>query len=121
MRGVLQLGIVVFAIALGVVTGNRLSSEAMAVVVGVVCGVLASIPMSVMILVLTRRLSKPARSDKSTLPAQHRPSYPPVVVVQSDGGGQRSQFGPAWDAPAAAENQPWRRSFTVVGEEDDWS
>lgn len=120
MRAVVQLGLIAFAIALGFGVGNRLSSEAMAVVVGVVCGVLASIPMSIMILILTRRLSKPARSGNSTLPAQYGSSYPPVVVIQSDGGGQRNRFEPAWDSPPASENQPWRRSFTVVGDEEDW-
>lgn len=120
MRAVVQLGVVAFAIALGYGVGNRLSSEAMAVVVGVVCGVLASIPMSVMILILTRRLSKPASSRESTAMAPYGPSYPPVVVVQSDGGRSRERYAPAWDAPAASDNQPWRRSFTVVGDEDDW-
>lgn len=120
MRAVVQLSVVGFAIALGVVTGNRLSSEAMAVVVGVVCGVLASIPMSIMILLLTRRMSKPARSSEASMPGQYGPSYPPVIVVQSDGGGQRRQLEPPWDAPAAVENQPWRRSFTVVGDEENW-
>lgn len=119
MRGVLQLGVVGFAIALGVGVGNRLSSEAMAVVVGVVCGVLASIPMSVMILILTRRLNGPMRSRESTRPVQNM-AYPPVVVIQPDGGRSRNRLAPAWDPPAAAENQPWRRSFTVVGDDDDW-
>ncbi len=119
MRGLLQLGVVVFAVALGVVTGNRLSPEAMAVVVGVVCGVLASVPMSVIMLVLSRRLSRPERASNSATAMPYGQSYPPVVVIQSDGGGRRNRFEPAWDAPAA-ENQPWRRSFTVVGEEDDW-
>lgn len=120
MRGVVQLSLLGFAVAAGVVVGNRLSPEAMAVVVGVVCGVLASIPMSVMVLILTRRLSKPSRANDSAMLAPSGPSYPPVVVIQSDGGGQRNRFDPAWDAPPAAENQPWRRSFTVIGEEEDW-
>ncbi|MFQ5855739.1 MAG: hypothetical protein ACE5LU_08880 [Anaerolineae bacterium] len=118
MRGVLQLGVGGFAIALGVVVGNRLSSEAMAVVVGVVCGVLASIPMSVMILILTRRLSGPSRSRAST-PVPQGMAYPPVLVIQPGGRGYGNRFAPLWEAPTAAENQPWRRSFTVVGDEDD--
>ncbi len=117
MRVVLQLGVVAFAIALGVGVGNRLSSEAMAVVVGVVCGVLASIPMSVLVLIMTRRSGEASRSREATPMAQGT-AYPPVVVIQTDGGGQRNRLAPIWDPPPAAENQPWRRAFTVVGDED---
>jgi hypothetical protein len=42
---VLVIGIV-FSIVLGVVVASRLSPEAMAVVIGAVCGISASIPMS---------------------------------------------------------------------------
>lgn len=119
MRRVLQLGVVVFAVALGVGVGGRMSPEAMAVVVGVVCGVLASIPMSVMVLILTRRLSTSASQGESRRAPQGA-AYPPVVVIQSDGGRAHNRFPSMWDAPPAADNQPWRRSFTVVGEEDDW-
>ncbi|RME44063.1 MAG: hypothetical protein D6791_14040 [Chloroflexi bacterium] len=120
MRGIVQLSVIGFAIALGVGVGHRLSPEAMAVVVGVVCGVLASIPMSVMMLVLTRRLSGPARSRQATS-APPGMAYPPVVVIQpgSEGAGKR-YLPPAWDPPAAVENQPWQRSYTVVGEEEGW-
>jgi len=48
MRRLLGLTVLAFAVGLGVVVGYRMSSEAMAVVVGVVCGVLASIPMSLL-------------------------------------------------------------------------
>jgi hypothetical protein len=90
----------------------------MAVVVGVVCGVLASIPMSIMMLVLMRRMSGPARSRPSASVAPGM-AYPPVVVIQPDGWGAGNRLAPpAWDVPAAVENQPWRRSFTVVGDED---
>lgn len=120
MRGVVQLSIVAFAVALGVGVGHRLSPEAMAVVVGVVFGVLASIPMSVMMLVLTRRLNGQARSQQPTPVAQGM-AYPPVVVIQADGRGSDNRLlPPAWDPPAAVENQPWQRSFTVVGNEDSW-
>lgn len=120
MRGVLQLGLVGLAVALGVGVGYRLSPEAMAVVVGVVCGVLASIPMSIVMLMMTRRLGGPAGSPQSA-PAAQGMAYPPVVVIQPDSRGSGSRFlPPAWDAPAAVENQPWRRSFTVVGDEESW-
>lgn len=119
MRGVVQLGVGGFAIALGVVVGNRLSSEAMAVVVGVMCGVLASIPVSVMVLVLTRRLNGASRSGAS-VPVAQGMAYPPVIVIQPDGRRHDSRFALPWDAPAGVEKQPWQRSFTVVGDEDEF-
>ena len=120
MRGVVQLSVVAFAAALGVGVGHRLSPEAMAVVVGVVCGVLASIPMSVMMLVVTRRLNRPARSQQAAPMAQGM-AYPPVVVIQPDSRGSGNRLlPPAWDAPSAVGNQPWQRSFTVVGDEENW-
>lgn len=121
MRGVLQLGAIGFGIALGLVVGNRLSAEAMAVVVGVVCGVLAGIPVSLMVLILTRRSSKPT-STQASAPAMPGTAYPPVVIIQPDGrsAGTHRWAPPAWDAPPMAESQPCQRSFTIVGDEDEW-
>ena len=73
MKNLLILAIAAFAITLAIVVGNRMSAEAMAVVVGIVCGVAASIPMSVLILILTHRLGR--REEARRL------DYPPVVVV----------------------------------------
>jgi hypothetical protein len=41
---------ILFSVALAVVIGNRMSTDAMAVVVGVACGVLASIPTSLLMI-----------------------------------------------------------------------
>ena len=121
-RNLLQLGIVTFAVSLAVVVGYQLSSEAMAVVVGVVCGVLASVPMSAMILVMTRRQLRPAAHKESVTPVPHQQPYaPPVVVIQPDGRQAHSPLPSPWETePAAAEQQPWRRSFTVVGDDEEW-
>ena len=68
MRGsgvgaVLKLAVIAFMSTLGVVAGNRMSDEALAVVIGVVCGVLAAIPVSVLILILMGRLGGQKRDD----------------------------------------------------------
>lgn len=94
MRSVIKLGVVAFCVTLGVVVGNRMSSEAMAVVVGVVCGVLASIPMSVLLLLVVRRSTQHSPSPPPQQPQQH---YPPVVVVNP--GGQQ--------LPGAQQQDPW--------------
>lgn len=118
MRGILQLSIVAFAVALGVGVGHQLSPEAMAVIVGVVVGVLASIPMSVMLFILTRRLSGQSRAQQPT-PVSQGMAYPPVVVIQADNRGlEKRLLPPTWDPPATVENQPWQRSFSVIGDEE---
>ena len=68
------------AVALVVIAGRQLPGEAAAVVIGVVCGVIAGIPTSLLLLVaLTRRDQRPAEEWRQT-----RPDYPPVVVIQAE-------------------------------------
>jgi hypothetical protein len=121
MRGLIQLGILALAVGLGVGVGNRLSPEAMAVVVGVVCGVLAGVPMSVILMLFMRRMSDSGAPRQTQAQAPYPGAYPPVVVVQTDGAARPRQLAPPWEGPPApAEGQPWRRSFTVVGDDDEW-
>jgi len=47
-----------FVVTLAVVIGNRMSVEAMAVVVGVVCGVAACIPVSLLLIFVLNRGSR---------------------------------------------------------------
>ena len=94
--------------------GQGLSAEAMAVVVGVVCGVLAGIPTAVLLLVAMRsRDRRGAQAQPALPPAQ----YPPVIVV----GGVPQQLPPARDAGAVEgawrELEAPRRAFRVIGEE----
>jgi hypothetical protein len=104
---------------LGVVVAKQMSTEAMAVVIGVVCGVLASIPTSVLLLVVLIRKDRkqPEDGDRRRDAAQ----MPPVVVVQ--GGVPQS-------LPAGSQSGYWptpppgpmgSRQFHVVGGEDLFS
>ena len=107
MHEVLVLAVAAFAITLAIVVGNRMSAEAMAVVVGsttsarMICGIAASIPLSVLILILTSRLgrSEPRRLD-----------YPPVVVVnpgaQAQDGRCLSEVVDLPHLPPAAPSSP---------------
>ena len=104
----------VFAVTLAIIIGKQMTTEAMAVVIGVVCGVAAGIPTSVLLLVaLGRRDSLRTREEAAA--RQAPASYPPVVVIQ--GGGMQPQL-PApssgyWPAPNAAPLVS--RQFHVVG------
>lgn len=116
MRQVAVVLGIVFVIALAVVVGKRMSAEAMAVVVGVVCGVAAGIPTSLLLLVVMTRRDR-QRSEE----AQHRvrrQDTPPVVVIQG-GSQQPLSLGPQagyWPAPHPGTAAG--RRFNVVGDDD---
>jgi hypothetical protein len=112
---VLVLG-VVFVAALAVFVGGRMSTEAMAVVVGVVCGVAASIPASLLLLIALARRDRDGDAGVERRAGQGQ--YPPVVVIQ--GGGNPPGLPPAphggyWPAPISgpAPDRQWQ----VVGDD----
>lgn len=120
MRGLINLLLAVFGVTLAVVIGNRMSTEAMAVVIGVICGVVASIPMSVILLVITGRLLGTERRSTPTEEARGQvitgQAYPPVVVVgPSLPYGLAGQHLAPYLAPEAMPSPP--RRFEIVGEE----
>ena len=110
VRLIFALILSAFAVALAVVIGNRMSAEAMAVVIGVTCGVAASIPMSAVILYLANRREKPPEKN-----SYRQESYPPVVVISPDQQGQRYPSLPYY-TPSMADG-PRPRQFTIVGDE----
>ena len=116
MRNFLIAVVLIFCVTLAVVIGNRMSTEAMAVVIGVVCGVAASIPMSLLILIVT---SRAGRSNEQAMTQGHA-SYPPVVVIQ---GGQPLQLGqgyaPYLPALMNTLGSGQQREFTVIGDEPE--
>ena len=132
---------VVFSVTLALIVGQRLSAEAMAVVIGVIAGVAASIPTSLIVVWFMGRntLARPI-IDASPAPArQSEPVEPRIVVMPAPqpqpqpagypalaGYGPQSYAGyaqapayaqaaagPAYAAPAL----PARR-FTVIGGSD---
>src|SRR5512137_1409217 len=121
-RGVVIIG-AVFAVALAVAVGSRMSADAMSVVVGVACGILASIPTSLVLLwALARRGQGPAMGADPRMNGY----FPPVVVVNPGPGYGVPAYGGAAQAlsaggypiagPAALPAGP--RSFKVVGDEE---
>jgi hypothetical protein len=104
-----------FVVALAVVVGTRLSSDAIAVLVGVVAGVAASIPTALLLIVVTRRGDA---DDEDDYYEERRRDSPPVIVVAPGSGpqmlpqyvgGPESQFGAG----------PARRRFRVMGYDQD--
>lgn len=118
MKRLVTIVAAAFALGLAVVVGNRMSADAMAVVVGVVCGVLASVPTSLLLLwALSRRQG--AAADAQARNGMTGP-YPPVVVVNPGSSGYGgSGYGPS--LPRMEHSLPppgGPRSFRVVGDEE---
>ena len=106
MKKVATIALIAFAVTLAVIIGQRMSTDAMAVVVGVACGVLASIPTSLLILAVSGR-----RGEREV---QQRRDYPPVVIV-NPGNNQPRYLQPPFQAPPI---QGQERQFRVIGDED---
>jgi hypothetical protein len=105
----------VFAVTLAVVIGTRMSPDAMAVVVGIVCGVLASIPTSVILVWVLRLRDK--QLDAQLNQARPLGQYPPVVVVNGQGhNGSNGSYPPS--ALTAGAGSGGARNFKVVGQEN---
>jgi hypothetical protein len=116
-QAVVVLGLV-FVVALAVVVALQMSPEAMAVVIGVICGVAAGIPTSILLLVgITRRDQRRMEQMARQSGYRHRTGQP-VVVIQ--GGSQQSlPHGPQagyWPAPQPGATA--QRDFHVVGGKD---
>ena len=120
------LGALAFSITLAVIIGERLSTEAMAVLMGVVAGVAASIPTSLIVVwIAMQTMVKPQytpRSDSHGAPSPSQAESPRIVVVQQPitSPAQAAAYAqPNWNpalypgAPAPAPRPP--RKFTVIG------
>jgi len=107
-----------FVVSLAVVIGKRMSAEAMAVVIGVIFGVAASIPTSLLIVAVTRRVQEREADQLRSLREQQR-SAPPVIVVGPTGGQAMPWFSP-FQMPSMPDMEyaPAARRFRVVGEEE---
>ena len=110
MRNVAIIAIIAFAVTLAVIIGQRMSTDAMAVVIGVACGVLASVPTSLLILAVSGR--QPGRGEQRE--ARQQRSSPPVVIV-NPGNNQPHYLQPPFQAPPL---QGQERQFRVIGDED---
>jgi hypothetical protein len=102
-----------FAVALAVMVGREMNTEAMAILIGIVCGAGTSIPTTALLVFLLWRREK--KREEETARQSQKAAYPPVVVIQ--GGAPQAlpmAQGGYWPAPAPAHN----RQFHVVGGDD---
>lgn len=122
---------VVFVATAGWRIGGRLSADAVGMAVGIVFGVLASIPAALLVLAAGRRRdsyagdNQPGRNRNMMARYSPQGGQPPVIVVTSPsmpvqqpglpayGGGH---YGTAQDMAT----MPIQRQFKMVGEADEW-
>lgn len=115
------VGVVLFLITLAVVIGLRMSNEAMAVVIGVIFGVAASIPTSLIVVAVVWRRERAISNASAPARRPAQESLPPSVVIVSPGGvGPANPYRqPAYlPQPDVQWGQP-ARQFRVVGDPDE--
>ena len=119
MNNLIRLCVVVFFGALGVAVGYRLSSEAMAVVVGVVVGVLATLPVALLVLYAMRRPERPvverAPEPTTLAPQPPAPVQPQILVVPAPMPTPPPMPRGWYGAPT---QMPVERQFQIYGEDD---
>jgi len=103
-------------VVLAVIVGQRLSTDAMAVGVGVVFGVAASVPTALLVALATR----PRRSE----PAYRRDDYqpgppPPQIYVVQGGAGAPEDGGRPQLAPPMAWPGQWPSGQVIEAGEDE--
>ena len=125
-RVIVTVAVLTFCISLAVVIGQRLSGEAMAVLLGVIAGVGASIPTSLIVVWLALRSTQPTTHTVEMSPPTQStnrsgPGPDRFVVVQpppqQSAGYAAIAATPQRSAPQAPylQNQFAPRQFTVIG------
>lgn len=109
---------VAFAVTLAVIVGQRLSSEAMAVMVGVVAGVAASIPTSLIVVWVATRSAghrsvevsreAPVPQERPQMIVLHQPPAP-AFAPAGYATAQQPGFAPQWPYIAPPRN------YTFIG------
>ncbi len=127
MKRLIPLIMLGFGVALAIVIGERMSTDAMAVVIGVAVGVAASIPTSLLLIALLRRERQSFRQDtpRDVPYGPYQPALPqqPNVIVLDPSqfaGLRNQQLHTPLPPPEYAPDGGMRR-LRVVGSDDDWN
>jgi len=115
-----------FGVTLALVIGQRMTTDAMAVVLGVAVGVAASVPTSILLVALVRRAQREAGGRLPPAPAAGYappPPQPNIIVLNP-----ADLLGPRHGQPAYLPQPPGEllqdaglRRLRVVGDEDEWT
>ncbi len=100
------LALILGAVALAYVIGSRLSAEAINILVGVLCGIAASVPVSLGLLIALTR-----RRDQAVEPEAESSSYPERVDPYPPRAPQ-SPYPPSSSSPRHKASFPIRTPVT---------
>ena len=122
MRNAILLVAIAFAVTFAFVIANRLSEEAMAVVVGALCGISASIPVTIGFILSATRDRNPQkwREEPSGGPYASRAYPPPPVYVIAPPQQPASPYNfnqGQFYLPPSAPPPGAPRDFRIVGDE----
>lgn len=112
LRRSLMWGAIAFGVALALIVGVRLEQAALTAVVGIACGVGASIPTSFLLVALLHKRDE-GREGKRRRSIEQSP---PVVVVTPQAAPQYLQ--PGTRPEDFTLPLPSQRQFSIIGEED---
>jgi hypothetical protein len=122
-NGILLVGIA-FAVALAAIVGQRLSNDALAVVVGALCGISASIPVTVGLVIAASRNWGREESPREIGYdyGNNRFAPQPPMVIFAPPQSLPSPYGVAYPpgqfiTPLSAPALGAPREFKVIGEE----
>ncbi|MGQ9585399.1 MAG: hypothetical protein ACUVXG_08365 [Anaerolineae bacterium] len=114
MAAVKRAGVVLLVVVsavLAILVGKQVSPDAAALLLGVVAGFLASLPVAVLVALWVARRGRDEEARE-----RERPS-PPVVIVAPGSSMQRWQPGAPWSATAWGDGAPTAGRHFV---QDDW-
>ncbi|MCS7220101.1 MAG: hypothetical protein RML36_03300 [Anaerolineae bacterium] len=111
MKRLIPVACLAFVVTLAVTIGQRMSTDAMAVVIGVIFGVAASIPTSLLIIAASRR----SAVDRTMADRTNYERYMPPVIVLNPGTQQPNwPFSPSNVPPLTP---PAERRFRIIGDD----
>jgi hypothetical protein len=123
MKKVIVPLMLAFGVTLAVIVGQRLSTDAMAVVLGVAVGVAACVPTSVLLVALLRRDRAGSwRSEPPAPPAYPQLQSPNLIVLNpADLLGQRKEAPYVPPLPDGYGQEGGLRRLHIVGDDDAWT
>lgn len=122
MKRLIGVIILCVAVALAVTVGQRMSTDAMAVAIGVVFGVAASIPTSLLVVAATRGNNRSRdHTERERYPELRPPQQPTIIYVNGQPPqslpvepDRRWHGGPESQELAMIEDPPQSANYRIV-------
>mgnify|MGYP000001287942 CR=1 FL=1 len=120
MKRGLGLLLAAFGVTLAVVVGVRLEAAGLAVVVGILCGIVAALPVNgALLYMLWRERRERERLEERLRLAQERPpATAPVVILNAGRAVDMLPGGGEMLGAYGLAGRQGAREFTIVGEEE---